>query len=235
MISKKDAFILKERVSAILNPDVHGENGYEVRSIYFDDPEDTCYYTNLDGTDPRSKYRVRAYDGSDKYLVIEKKIKKNGMTAKLQREISLKEMDILMSDAVTPVFMAGDTGSAAREGRVKKESKGDNDNDIFEELLVLKDIRLFRPKIVVSYKRIPFTEENGNVRITFDDAIASTTDLSGFFESDLHAREVMPEDMTLMEVKFDEFLPEYIKEALECGTLNQTSFSKYAMCRRFYL
>ena len=37
----------------------------------------------------------------------------------------------------------------------------------------------------------------------------------------------------LMEVKFDEYLPDYIYRALNLGTLQQTAFSKYYLCRRF--
>ena len=48
-------------------------------------------------------------------------------------------------------------------------------------------------------------------------------------------RPIMPVGQTLMEVKFDEFLPEYIKETLELGKLSQTAFSKYYLCRRYSL
>ncbi|HAF26615.1 MAG TPA: VTC domain-containing protein [Lachnospiraceae bacterium] len=230
ILSKTDAAVIKERVAAVLKADPHGENGYEVRSIYFDDERDTYYYQNEDGTDPRVKFRIRAYDGSDRYLVLEKKIKKNGMTKKLQKEISLREMNLLMGEGITSVFASKDGGTAVREHKANGPGE-----DLFNELMILRDIRLMRPKVIVSYHRTPFIEESGNVRITFDDGILSTADMGEFFNEHIHGRNVLRENETLMELKFDEFLPEYIKEALECGFLNRITFSKYYLCRRYHL
>ena len=105
---------------------------------------------------------------------------------------------------------------------------------LVKELLILKQTRLMQPKIIVAYERTPFIEPNGNVRVTFGDAIASSEAFEDFFCPDLHKRSIMPLGYTLMEVKFDEFLPSYIRENLEIGHLRQTSFSKYYLCRRYH-
>ena len=44
---------------------------------------------------------------------------------------------------------------------------------------------------------------------------------------------VLAAGQQLMEVKFDEYLPAFIKENLETGKLQQTSFSKYYLCRKY--
>lgn len=226
IISEKQAAILKNRVSALMAQDLHaGKSGtYEIRSVYFDDADDNCYYQNDAGTDPRSKYRIRIYNASDKRIVLEKKMKQKGMTKKRQQPISVDEYRMLMDDGVWNVK---DIAMAADHNFHKEPP-------LVKELLILKQTRLMQPKIIVAYERTPFIEPNGNVRVTFDDAIASSEAFEDFFCPDLHKRSIMPLGYTLMEVKFDEFLPSYIRENLEIGHLRQTSFSKYYLCRRYH-
>lgn len=42
-----------------------------------------------------------------------------------------------------------------------------------------------------------------------------------------------PPDSILMEVKYDNFLPEIIRLLLQIDDVRQRAFSKYAACRRF--
>jgi hypothetical protein len=39
----------------------------------------------------------------------------------------------------------------------------------------------------------------------------------------------------LVEVKYDEFFPDFIKGSLQLNNLQQTAFSKYYLCRKFSL
>ena len=220
ILSVSQSLILRERMAGIMERDAYGgeSGGYEIRSVYFDDYDNTCYMQNEAGTDPRSKYRIRSYNASDKRIVLEKKIKENGMTKKLQQDLTREQYELLMKEE-DPV--AG--GSFFEQP------------SLVQELLILKQTRLMQPRVIVAYERTPFTEAAGNVRVTFDDGISSAEDFEAFFETELHKRPVMPVGKTLMEVKFDEFLPAYIKEALEVGRLTQTTFSKYYLCRRYSL
>lgn len=56
---------IKYRIAPFMKLDSHtGENtGYVIRSLYFDDYDNTCYYDNLNGADPRGKFRIRIYNG----------------------------------------------------------------------------------------------------------------------------------------------------------------------------
>ena len=58
--------VLKTRARAILKRDEHvGFDGfYRIRSLYFDDLEDRCYYENEGGIGERDKYRIRIYNGN---------------------------------------------------------------------------------------------------------------------------------------------------------------------------
>ena len=72
-----------------------------------------------------------------------------------------------------------------------------------------------------------------HVRVAFDRNIRSGSDFTRFFDEDLPVRPILPEGTNLVEVKFDELLPDYIYEILQTGMLHQTSFSKYYLCRKF--
>ena len=227
MISVSQSLILKERILGLMKRDVHGgeKGSYEIRSIYFDDRNNSCLRQNEAGTDPRAKYRIRSYHVSDENIVLEKKIKQNGMTKKLQQQLTKEQYEILKR--------CDDKGILRRPS--DKELFFCDQPPLIRELLSLKQMRQMQPKVIVAYERTPFVEAAGNVRVTFDDNIASSTEFDAFFSPKLQKRPIMPAGQTLMEVKFDEFLPKYIKEALEIGKLSQTAFSKYYLCRRYSL
>ena len=94
--------ILQRRLEAMLRPDPHaGADGrYDIRSVYFDDPEDSCLLENLDGTDPRAKYRLRIYNGSDTRISLERKAKLRGMTHKDAVPVSRAAAEALLSGRV---------------------------------------------------------------------------------------------------------------------------------------
>ncbi len=87
--------------------------------------------------------------------------------------------------------------------------------------------------MIVAYERTPFVYAPGNVRITFDRNIGSTTNISGFFDPYLPLRPVLPTGKHILEVKYDAFLPDFLYEVMNLGSLTQTAFSKYYLCRKF--
>ena len=74
--------LLKRRIMPIMCLDTHtgGKGYYNVRSLYFDDFHNSCFYEKEDGTDPREKYRIRMYDGSAEFISFECKRKERGKT-----------------------------------------------------------------------------------------------------------------------------------------------------------
>ena len=104
---------------------------------------------------------------------------------------------------------------------------------LLQKLLLQMRTRLLRPVIIVDYDRVPYVCKDGNVRITMDKNISASRQLDQFLEPVIPKRPVMEKGSHILEVKYDEFLPDYIKTSLELGTLRQTSFSKFYLCRRF--
>ena len=65
IVSDTQIKILENRIRNYMQVDQHTVDGsYNVRSLYFDDYSNSCYYQNENGTDPREKYRIRIYNCS---------------------------------------------------------------------------------------------------------------------------------------------------------------------------
>ena len=81
----------------------------------------------------------------------------------------------------------------------------------------------------------PFVEKLGNTRITFDRNIRSSNAVQSFLEREIPGRPILPAGKQILEVKYDEFLPDYLYRNLQLSHLRQTAFSKYYLCRRYSL
>ena len=207
--------MLKNRISPLLMPDPHvGENGiYNIRSLYFDDYLNSCYYENENGTDPREKFRIRIYNHSDERISLECKRKERGKTLKTSCRLSREQTETLMAGRCLPDFS--------------------NQPPLLKKLSLKMMAYGMKPVVIVEYERIPYVFKEGNVRITFDKNVSSASDISKFFDAEIPMRPIMPVGQQLMEVKFDEFLPDFIYRALQLENLNQTAYSKYYLCRRY--
>lgn len=215
LIDKMESAVLKTRVSSLLTPDRHTQAGgaYRIRSLYFDSPYDHCYYENESGIGERDKYRIRIYNGDAGHIVLEKKSKKRQMTSK---------QSCLIDETICGRLMSGKGIQLAPDMSERQK-----------QLLFEMQSKAMRPVVIVEYVRYPFVEGNGNVRITFDEAIGSSNDISAFLKERIVVRPVLPKDMTVLEVKWDEFLPSYIKEHMQLDSLQWCSFSKYYLCRKY--
>ena len=211
--------VIQFRVESLLEKDSHaGEKGfYHIRSIYFDDYFNTCYKENEDGTDPREKFRIRIYNNSPERISLELKQRKQGKCLKSSVNFSYERLKALMNmDMTSPIL-----------------SVTDEDSFLYKKFYSQIQFRNLHPVNIVCYDRVPFIYKDGNVRVTFDRNIRSGSDFTKFFDDDLPTRLILPVDTNLIEVKFDEFLPDFIYEILQTGELKQTSFSKYYLCRKF--
>ena len=52
-------------------------------------------------------------------------------------------------------------------------------------------------------------------------------------DKNIYKRPIMPAGWHVLEVKFDEYLPDYIKSTLQLDSLKQTAFSKFYLCRKY--
>ena len=215
VVSGAQIEMLRNRIEHLLPHDKHaGETGkYSIRSLYFDDYENRCFYENENGTDPREKFRIRIYNHSAAQIKLECKRKERGMTHKESCPLTEEQTRMLMAGKTLPDI-------ASQPALLRK-------------LSLQMMMRRMRPVVIVAYERVPYVYKNGNVRITFDMNIASSKDVRKFLDERIPVRPVMPAGRQLMEVKYDEFLPDFIYNNLQLESLQQTAFSKYYLCRKY--
>lgn len=106
---------------------------------------------------------------------------------------------------------------------------------VLQKLTLKMMLSCMRPVIIVDYDRFSFVCHKGNVRITLDANLASASKTDCFFDPQLPKRPVLPIGQQLLEVKYDEYLPDQIYRSLQLENLQQTAFSKYYVCRRYSL
>ncbi len=215
-ISQADYLAIRSRVRTVMKADPHtNKNGiYTIRSIYFDNADDKALREKLDGIAKREKFRIRYYNDDFSFISLEKKIKDNSLCLKLDADITEQECRAILNGNIEWMY--------------------ENSNTLVKELCHKMTSQQLRPKVLVSYVREPYIYEAGNVRVTFDSEIRTSLFHREFMEEtiqDISATD-MPRDM-ILEVKFDEYLPDIISCLIQVEGIRQQAFSKYGICRRF--
>ncbi len=215
-ISYADYLALRSRLRPVMKPDPHaGSDGrYLIRSIYFDNYNDKALREKVNGVQKREKFRIRWYDDDLSLIHLEKKMKLNNLCLKLSAP--LDEADC----------------RALCRGRI--DWMLEHPSELVKELRCKMTIQQLRPRVVVSYFREPYIYAPGNVRVTFDSHIRTTLFHRDFLEKDLSdiSATDLPGNM-ILEVKYDDFLPEIIAALLQTEGIRQQAFSKYGACRRY--
>lgn len=207
-----DYCLLRERLSAVALLDYYSEgkpDGYKISSLYFDDMYDSNYYDTVSGNPIRKKYRIRLYNDSLAPIKLEVKTKYYSRISKESCLISVDEMNKLIR------------GELIEWGETR-----DNPRSAFNEAISVKKLV---PKIIVTYERNAFVYDFGNMRITFDHDIRTSNLVEYFGKPGIHYSRLKM-DNYILEVKYDEFIPDFMVQTLRVNTMWQTSFSKYRIC-----
>lgn len=206
-----DFLTLRMRLAAVMQRDSHAVDGkYEIRSLYFDTPSDRALREKLDGVNRREKFRIRFYNYDTSVIFLEKKSKWNNLCSKESTELTEEEVQWLLRGEI--MWMKNTDRVLCRELYDKMVGQG------------------LRPKTIVDYTREPFVFAPGNVRVTLDYAIHTGLQCTDFLNPQVVTVPV-GEDRILLEVKWDEYLPDIIREAVSLESRRAGAFSKYAQCR----
>ncbi len=216
IISKQMSLVLKQRLALAMDIDknsVNLDNTYFIRSLYFDDINSTAYYEKIDGVLYRKKYRIRMYNNDSSFIRLERKWKHNNMTSKDQLKISKENCINLLTNQFD---------------NIDKELLN---HSLMKEFIT--DIKVFglKPSVIVDYKRLAYTYPISEVRITFDEKIKSGLYNCNLFNMDRITYDVIDNDEVVLEVKFNEVLPEHISIILQTIPMYRQAVSKFALCR----
>lgn len=211
-ISYADMLVIRQRMSAVAGQDIHAIDGkYLVRSLYFDNMDDKALREKIDGVNRREKFRIRYYNHDTSAIYLEKKSKINGLGNKQSTKISAAQVEMLLAGNID--FLLHSNNRLMKELYGKMKTQG------------------IRPKIIVDYIREPFVYPAGNVRVTLDYDIRTGTNCLDFLKKDCLT---LPATQAIvLEVKWDAFLPDIIRDTVNLQGRSSGAFSKYAACRLY--
>lgn len=202
---------IRQRMRAIAEPDKHAIDGkYLIRSLYFDTPTDKALFEKQNGVSRRSKFRIRYYNGDKSVIHLEKKCKVGGLGLKVSANLTEEQAQRIVD---------GDTSWMM-----------DSSDELVKELYTHMINEGLAPKVIVDYTREPFIYRPGNVRVTLDYNIRTGLGCTDFLNTECITIPAA-QGTCVMEVKWDNFLPEIIRDAVQLPYGRTGSFSKYEACR----
>lgn len=210
-VNYSDVLQLRARLPNVASPDKYAlqGRGYRVKSLYFDNYNDKALKEKIDGVNQREKFRLRLYNDDTSFIRLEKKSKKNGLCFKTSTIITANECRRLLE---------GDINTLK-----------DNGNPLCLELYSKMYYQQLRPKNLVDYRREAFVYPIGNVRVTLDYDIRTSSNINDFLKEKLIPIPIS--GVYILEVKYDSFLPEIIRGLVSLSSRRSTAFSKYAVTR----
>ena len=210
-ISYSDLLTIRQRLRAVAQPDPHATDGkYLIRSLYFDSPGDKALREKFDGVNMREKFRIRYYNGDPSVIHLEKKSRRNGLGTKYSADLSAEEAQSLVDGKIDWMLLC--------------------DRPLVREFYCRMRDQGLAPRTIVDYTREPYVYPAGNVRVTFDYDIRTGMHSTDFLNPDCV---MIPagDAPIILEVKWDAFLPDIIRDAVWVPGRHVTAFSKYAQCR----
>lgn len=210
-INLSDMITLRSRLRAVAQIDPHAIDGtYEIRSLYFDNLSDKALREKLDGVNNREKFRLRYYNKDLSLIHLEKKSKRNGLGTKEIAVLTMEEAQAIID---------GDYKWMA-----------ESQYPLIKELYLKMTTQQLRPKTIVDYTREPYIFSAGNVRITIDYNIRTGLECTDFLNTECVTIPAGSAPI-ILEVKWDAYLPDIIRDIIQFKGRNTCAFSKYAACR----
>lgn len=206
---------IQNKLSSVLKLDTNSKTGeYNIRSLYFDSINDIDYNDKLCGREERKKIRLRVYDPKANKCKLEIKKKHGDIQNKISIWIKKEDAKKLINGEYEVLFNYFD----------------DEDAKYIYSIMVLG---CYRPKVLIEYKRIAYTFNEFNTRLTFDFDIKSSESNFNIFDNNINYLNVF-NDNIIFEVKYNEKLLEFISKILKEFDLKSISYSKYLYSRKIF-
>ena len=189
-------------------------HNYSVRSIYYDSPSFTCFHEKLDGQKYREKFRIRTYNKPGTAPIFLEDKKKNGSFYE-KRRAELNDDTMRMID--DPHFDGNGESSIPEK-----------DKSLIERFLFHLRGKAYFPAVLVAYDREAYVEPGGNnIRVTLDKNLRAVLfpSLDEIYEEE--RLEYILYNWIILEVKFSQLVPRWLKRLVSLFNLNRQACSKY--------
>ena len=206
---------LRSRLKCILKSDEFaGETGdYHIRSLYFDDLQNSALYEKQAGILTRRKFRIRIYNYCDDVIKLEKKSRVGQFINKESAKLTFQQYQMIKLQNY--VFL--------------KESS----NKLFNEFYYHLTAHKLKPDVIVDYVREAYKSNLSNLRITFDKNLRTGLSNTNLFDKSLPTIDVIERPVHILEIKYDKFLPTHIRNLLQLSSNTRFAISKFVICKKF--
>lgn len=211
LLSPAQRLLLEQRIRAVMPRDMHsGSDGsYSIRSIYFDTITDRAYSEKEAGISDREKIRIRFYNYQDDLIKLERKEKRGNLIHKDSMAISRDTADAMIHSDYSLL--------------------PDYSNPLSDYVYGIAHSEGLHPVVVVDYLRTAYVFPVGHVRVTFDSLLQAGRPSIPVWTSE-ECSDVLGEE-SILEIKFDRYLPDHISGLLNSVSARRMALSKYVLCR----
>lgn len=200
----------KRKILQVMEPymalDQYGRT--TIRNIYYDTKDYRLIRHSIEGPVYKEKLRIRSYCQAEPESTVFVELKKKYKKIVYKRRIAMPEKEAVQ-------WLTG-------------ERHCHEDSQISEEIdYFLEYYRDLAPMVFLSYEREAYyAKDSSGFRVTFDENIlCREQDVS--LEEMLYGVPLLPEGMTLMEIKCAGAIPLWMIHILSRERIYKTSFSKY--------
>jgi hypothetical protein len=229
LIDEAKAQAVADFVRPFVNPDEYTgpDNSYVINSLYYDSPSLSTFNASVHGLKNRVKMRLRGYtEAEDSPVFFEIKRRLNQIIFK-QRARVTKEAARALTQGAAPAGLTG----------LPKDAKGMAALDAYRGLAASLAAS---PRVCVRYTREAYVaiEVGESARVTFDRHLACFPATQYTDQVWSHRPEgwlpVRSRDIVL-EFKFTDTMPGWMRDAVRYLRLNSRSFGKYVVCTKHLL
>ena len=227
IIDERCAKEVRDFVRGHLEPDEFTEpdqgNSYRISSLYLDNANLSLYRQTVAGEKNRFKLRIRFYDNNpDGPAFLEIKRRVTGVILKARAAVTRQGvLDLLDRKGPDESWLLGSNGDPKSGAALLTFSD-------------LSDSVGASPSIYVSYRREAYVSPSSNsIRVTFDRQL-----LGGTYEhganlaapTDGARPEIGNRGKVILELKFTDRFPRWMREMAHAFDLQRTSVPKYVLC-----
>jgi len=214
-ISYNEYLILSNLLRRVLSEDKHNNEalgGYFIRSLYFDTFNNRAFEEKMAGIEKRVKYRLRIYDVD---------------TKQVKFEIKSKFKDCIVKE----------TAIISREDAIEIQNMNYEVMLKYNNKVLNKAYKEFKkspyyPVVLIDYLRGAFIYDFNKVRITFDRFLKSSSLQLDLFKEKPFLIKQLRKGVVIMEIKYNNFMPEPIKQLLQIPSFERSAISKYCIGRK---
>ena len=179
-----------------------------IRNIYFDTDTYRLIRHSIEKPAYKEKLRIRSYSQADPESAVFVELKKKYKHIVYKRRVSLPETEAM--------------AWICREKHCRMKTQISEEIDYF-----LEYYGTLHPVVFLSYEREAYySKDQSDFRVTFDDTILCRQDNLSL-ESEIYGTPILPEGMTLMEIKCSGGIPLWMTHVLSKEHIYKTSYSKY--------